>query len=402
MLSLRDKLKAAETSKPKAAKPSPQDCMVREAHFPLSGFSLPDAVSGACLETMQGLPFEDCRREDLCFLDTETTGLSHGAGTVAFLVGVGFFDGQGFTVRQYLMRDYDEEAFLLAHVAEEMEKRRVLCTFNGATFDLPLLEARFTMQRMREMYPKKPHVDLLPTSRRVWKLRLKKCNLTSLEEAVLGLRRENDLPGALVPERYFSFLKTRDFSLLNDILDHNVQDIVSLAHILARLMRLHDTPLLAQEPEDVFSLGRVYEKRGKSEKARMCYRAADRGSVSLLARGRMADSFRREGDWEAASRVYARMIADRQGGPGPLVAMAKICEHKRRDIPAAIEYTRKAIILASDQPDADMAPLQKRLERLLLKAGRKDACHGNHGWVQGPESLDGSPEGEIRRGPRGL
>ena len=372
MLSLRDKLKAAGAPKPKAEKPRPLDCMVKEAFFPLSSFALPAQISGASLEMMQGLPFADCRREDFCFLDTETTGLSHGAGTVAFLVGIGFFDEKGFTVRQYLMRDYDEEAFLLNHVAEEMGRSAVLCTFNGATFDLPLLEARFTMQRMRELYPKKPHVDLLPTSRRVWKLRLKKCNLTSLEEAVLGLKREDDLPGALVPERYFSFLKSRDFSLLDDILEHNAQDIVSLAHILDRLMRLHDMPLLAPNPEDVFSLGRVYEKRGKNEKARVCYRAADQGSVSILARGRMAESFRREGDWEAAAKVYSRMIADRQGGAGPLVAMAKICEHKRRDIPSAIEYTKKAIILASDQPDADMAPLQKRLERLLLKARRKD------------------------------
>ena len=373
MLSLRDKLKAAgASSKPAKTKKAPQDCMVKEVFTDISRFTLPEEISGAALEMVQGAPYPDCRREDFCFLDTETTGLSHGAGTVAFLVGVGFFDEKGFTVRQYLMRDYDEEAFVLSRVAQDMQRAKVLCTFNGATFDLPLLETRFTMQRMRDQYAAKPHVDLLPASRRVWKLRLKKCNLTSLEEAVLGLRRENDLPGALVPERYFSFLKTRDFSLLTDILEHNAQDIISLAHILDRLLRLHEAPLLAQAPEDVFSLGKVYEKRGKNERARMCYRAADQGSVSILARGRMAESFRREGDWDAAAKVYNRMIADKQGGAGPLIAMAKIMEHKKRDIPAAIEYTRKAIILAADQENADMAALQKRYQRLLTKARRKE------------------------------
>jgi len=373
MLSLRDKLRATAAPRPQNPKPAPKDCLIKETFTPLSAFSLPEEISGACLEIMQGQAYPDFRREDFCFLDTETTGLSHGAGTVAFLVGVGFFDDKGFTVRQYLMRDYDEEAFLLSHVAEEMAGRRVLCTFNGATFDLPLLEARFTMQRMRALFPQRPHVDLLPASRRVWKLRLKKCNLTSLEEAVLGLQREDDLPGALVPERYFNFLKTRDFSLLTDILDHNTQDIISLAHILDRLLRLHDTPLLAEAPEDLFSLGRVYEKRGRADGARMCYRAADKGSVSLLARGRMAETYRREGNWEAAAQVYRRMAKDRQGGIGPLIALAKIAEHRQKDYPAAIELTRKAIILAADQPDSDMAALQKRYQRLLMKARRKES-----------------------------
>ena len=372
MLSLREKLKSttAASANPAARKAAPEDCMLKEVRRPLAGFSLPRQISGAALEVMQGRAYPDFQREDICFLDTETTGLSHGAGTVAFLVGIGGFDETGFTVRQYLMRDYDEESLLLDHVAREMAGRRVLCTFNGASFDLPLLENRFIMNRMRERYPALPHVDLLPASRRVWKLRLKKCSLTSLEEAVLGLERSDDLPGALVPERYFSFLRTRDFSLLDDILDHNAQDIISLAHILDRLLRLHETPLLAQSPEDLFSLGRVYERRGKRDGARMCYRAADQGAMSLLARDRMADCYRRDGDWEAAERVYRRMVQDRQGAEAPLVALAKICEHRKRDIPAAIEYTRRAIVLAADREGSDMAALQKRYQRLMSKARR--------------------------------
>ncbi len=346
--------------------------MIRETRTPLERFPLPERISGESLAIMQGQPYPDLKREDLCFLDTETTGLSHGAGTVAFLVGVGYFTADCFLVRQYLMRDYDEEAALLRHVAEDMERSRALCTFNGATFDLPLLEGRFTMLRMRERYAARPHVDLLPASRRVWKMRLKKCNLTSLEAAVLGMERQDDLPGALVPERYFRFLQTGDESLLADVLAHNCQDILSLAHILARLLRLHEAPLLAGQPEDVFSLGRVYEKRGRAESARMCYRAADQGSVSILARGRMAESYRREGNYAAAAQVYARMAREKQGGAQPLIALAKICEHRTRDIPAAIEYTRRAILLAADQEGADMAPLQKRYERLLSKARRKE------------------------------
>ena len=370
MASLRDRLRAAVPQKA-VSRPGPEDCCIRREFIPLSEFSLPPVLTGEQLYLMQGSEFASCRREDILFLDTETTGLSHGAGTVAFLVGVVYFEADGFHVAQYLMRDYDEEIFLLQHVARHLAACRVLCTFNGASFDMPLLENRFTMQRMRSQYTLPPHVDLLHTARRVWKLRLKKCNLAALESAVLGLEREDDLPGALVPERYFTYLKTKEFFLLEDILRHNAQDIVSLAHILHRLMALHDAPLLtAQAPEDLFSLGSIYEKRGRIEGARQCWRAADQGAVSLMARTRMAESYRREGRIEEAEEMYRRMIASRQGGVGPMIAMAKICEHKKRDIPAAIEYTRKAIILAADQEDAYMAALQKRYERLLTKARR--------------------------------
>lgn len=372
MPSLRDKLKAISAQTPAApARPRAEDCLVRETTAPLSAFSLPEHLSGAALSFMTGRDMPDCKREDICFLDTETTGLSHGAGTVAFLTGIGYFTENAFVVRQYLMRDYDEETFLLQRVARHVRDCAVLCTFNGATFDVPLLDARFTMQRMRDGWVSRPHIDLLPIARRVWKLRLKKCNLASLEAAVLGVERENDLPGAQVPERYFRFLKTGDAGLLSDVLTHNAQDILSLPQILERLCRLHDQPLLAKDAEDVFSLGRVYELRGNREGARMCYRAADRGSVSRLARVRMADTLRRDGDWEGASQVYLQMLSERQGGVSALVALAKICEHQKKDIPSAIEYTRRAIVLAADRPGSDLPALQKRYRRLMMKARKE-------------------------------
>lgn len=375
MASLRDKLRAAVPVEKRPGKPPADDCFIKEIRLPLASFDLPLSISGEALAFMQGGEFPDCSREDFLFLDTETTGLSRGAGTVAFLVGIGFFTQESFVVRQYLMRDYDEEEFLLSHLARDMYHARVFCTFNGATFDLPMLEGRYTIKRMREQYFVRPHVDLLPTSRRVWKLRLKRCNLSSLESAVLGLEREDDLPGALVPQRYFDYLKNKEFFLLEDILSHNEQDIISLAHILSRLLTLHAAPTCAQSPEDIFSLGRVYERRGKIEGARMCYRAADKGAVSAMARARMADSFRREGDYAQAAGMYERMIHAHQGGNAPYIALAKIYEHKKRDIARAIEYTQKAIIQSADMPDADMDALHRRYQRLLCKA-RKERDNG--------------------------
>lgn len=369
MRSLREKLMAVP-ARPRPRKEAAGDCYMKEMRIPAAQFLLPDEIAGEGLSMMLGGCWQDVKKDRILFLDTETTGLSHGAGTVAFLVGVGYFEGNCFVVKQYLMRDYDEEPFLLQRVEEHLKEKDFLCTFNGASFDMPLLEARFTMQRMRPDLSH-GHIDLLHVARRVWKMRLKSCRLGRLEEMVLGITREDDLPGALVPERYFAYLKTKDFALLEDILEHNGQDIVSLAHLLHRLCVLHQCPLTAQSREDLFSLGKVYEKRGKTEGARQCYRAADGGNLSALARARIAETYRREGNTHEAAREYRQMIACRQGGTGPLIAMAKICEHKTKDIPQALEYTRRAIMLAAEREDGEMAALQKRFERLMKKA-RKD------------------------------
>lgn len=366
MRSLREKLQAT-AHKPLQQKAAAQDCRVKERRVPVCEFLLPERIEGDSLYLMLGGRWQDVCREDILFLDTETTGLSHGAGTVAFLVGVGYFEKKDFVVRQYLMRDYDEEVFLLERVMQHLKEKTTLCTFNGASFDMPLLETRFTMQRMRNT-SKLQHIDLLHVARRVWKLRLKSCRLSRLEEMVLGITREDDLPGALVPERYFQYLKTKDETLLDDILEHNEQDIISLAHLLYHLAVMHQTPDSVSQKEDIFSLGKVYETRGRIEKARMCYKAADGGSLSALARARLAETYRREGDTEKAARVYENMIRAGQGGIAPLIAMAKISEHKRRDIPSALEYTRKAIMICAQKESADMPALQKRFERLMNKA----------------------------------
>lgn len=374
MPSLRDKLRSVNTTgKPRPSIAAvPQDCYVRESRFPLKGIrlSLPEGI----LRLMQGdasLP-DFVNPEDLLFLDTETTGLSRGAGTVAFLIGIGYIRADELIVRQYMMRDYNEESFVLNHVLEHINRCRAVVTFNGRAFDMPLIQSRLIMQRIRVDLSSCLHIDLLHTARRVWKLRLPSCKLSSLEEHIYNEPRIDDLPGAEVPQRYFDYLKSKDFSLLEDILKHNAQDILTLARLLYTLSELHENPMSAEHIQDIFSLGCIYEKRGRHQTARACYRAADAGSMSALSREKLASSLNRSHEPKEAAKIYERMISARQGGAKPYIALCKILEHKIKDINAAADVARHGLLYLSDrtlttnQEDA-FNDLTHRYARLLAK-----------------------------------
>ncbi len=283
----------------------------------------------------------------ILYLDTETTGLG-GSGTVAFLVGLGYLTDTGFEVHQFWMRDYPEEPYLLRHTAAGLRKFDAVCTFNGATFDLPLLESRFLMNRMDRDCLDLPHIDLLPLCRRLWKLRLGRCNLGRLEEIILGKPREEDLPGSMVPERYFSYLRTGNESLLTEILDHNAQDIASLCVLLNHMANLYEHPESIRFSEDVYSMGRALEKEQHPEKARRCYILARRGRMGDAASLALATSHRKAGEREEAARVWREMVRDRRGGIVPYIELAKYEEHFRKDVSAALSWTEQALAMLSE------------------------------------------------------
>ena len=309
----------------------------------------------------------------ILYLDTETTGLG-GSGTVAFLVGMGWLTDEGFEVHQFLMRDYPEEPFLLRHVAAGLKKFDVLCTFNGTTFDVPLLESRFLMNRMDRECLDLPHLDLLHMCRRLWKLRLGRCNLGRLEEVILGTPREDDLPGSEVPQRYFTYLKTKQASLLEDILKHNAQDIASLCVLLNHMADLYQHPEKIRFSEDVYSMGRALERTDHPEQARRCYRLAGKGRMGDLAGTALAASYRRSGQREEAVRVWQEMIRGNRGGVTPYVELAKYEEHIRRDIPAALKLTEQAIIRLSEpgfRQDNAVQELKNELQYRWQRLKRK-------------------------------
>lgn len=359
-MNLRDKLKAVSAaSKPAAPQRTYEDCLVRQETRPLADFPHAFALSRETVMLMQGeeMPLAfDPRR--ILYLDTETTGFM-GAGTVAFLIGIGYLTESGFTVRQYLMRDYPEERFQLERLQEDLSHFDMICTFNGRSFDVPLLRDRFLINRMRTSCLDKPHIDLLHMARRVWKLRLKRCNLGHLEEAVLGIRREGDIPGAEVPQRFFSYLKTGQFSLLEDVITHNAQDIASLCVLLGHMAHLYEHPEISPHSEDVFSIGVALERMRHPEEARRCYRLAMGGSMRTQGQLRLAASYRRSGDRSKAKEIWQAMVIRHEGGATPYIELAKHYEHVEHDLPSALEMTRRAMILLSEPTLFDDSAVQE-------------------------------------------
>ncbi|HEX6739383.1 MAG TPA: ribonuclease H-like domain-containing protein, partial [Vicinamibacteria bacterium] len=229
---------------------------------PLSRFRLPAPGSVEVLAGDAGLDGFDLSRA--VFLDTETTGLAGGTGTAAFLVGIGFVDGDRFRVRQYFMRDYHEEPALLHGLAEDLARFTHVVTFNGKQFDLPLLETRFHLARERYPLRAAPHLDLLHPARRLWKRRLASCTLQHLEQDLLGLWRRGDVAGSEIPQLYFDYVRRRDARAMARIFRHNRTDVVSLAALAVVACQWVEEER-AEDPRDVLSLARVLERAGRAE-----------------------------------------------------------------------------------------------------------------------------------------
>ncbi len=373
-MNLREKLRAVGGTSGGGREDRPErqsgDCRHLAVYRPMEEFPGALEVHGETVARMSAVELpEDFDPRRILYLDTETTGLG-GSGTVAFLVGMGFLTDRGFEVHQFLMRDYHEEPYLLRHVEAGLNRFDMICTFNGTTFDVPLLEARFLMNRMRRDCLDRPHLDLLHIARRLWKMRLGRCNLGRLEAMILGKPRVDDLPGSEVPQRYFTYLKTRREELLQDILVHNAQDIASLCVLLTHMAGMYEHPERVRYSEDVFSMGRALERFDHPEEARRCYHLARRGRAGAEASAALARSWRRAGERGRAAEVWREMIADRRGGVLPYIELAKYEEHIRKDEAAALELTERAIALVSEAALRENPTVQETRNELQYRRQR--------------------------------
>jgi len=327
----------------------------------------------------------------LVYLDTETTGLAGGTGTCAFLIGVGTVEGTQFVVRQFFLRDYPEEKAVLWALAEILDGLEGLVTYNGKTFDVPLLETRYALARLKSPFGRLLHLDALHPSRRLWRLRLESCKLTDLEGAVLGIEREGDVPGSEIPGIYFDYLRTGDARGLQPVFYHNALDILTLAAVTVQLARaIGDGGAgTLDSPVDLFSLSRIYATAGSGEQSvATCQRALSGGlpeEIEARALRQLAWQYKRQRRHELAVETWLELT--RRPSPLALEAFEELAihyEHHRRDPQGALEFTLVALerlesvdIPAGRPGQAQGPPLQshvarftRRLERLRRRLAR--------------------------------
>jgi uncharacterized protein YprB with RNaseH-like and TPR domain len=301
------------------------------------------------------------------FLDTETTGLAGGSGTYAFLIGVGWIGEDGFRVRQFFMRDYDEEASALHALGALLARFDVLITYNGKSYDQPLLETRYTMNRARTPFARLEHLDLLHGARRLFKLRLDNCRLVNLENQILGIERQGDVPGEMIPYLYFEYLRSRRAFRLTPVFHHNVLDIVSLACLTGVIPEAFRDPenIRARHGADLLGVARWLRVSGRVEEAhRLMRRAVEMG---LPDRHLFRTLFEAGGLEKKLGQEHAAIatFTDLTLSPNPFRAkayeeLAKHYEHRERNFAMALECVRAA---RSTEDSEALAGRQLRLER---------------------------------------
>lgn len=341
---------------------------------PVAHALCPDGPAVAMLALEEGLVGIDWRRA--LYLDTETTGLSGGTGTLPFLVGCAWFEDDSLKVEQLFLESPAEEPALLEVLRQRIEAASCLISYNGKAFDWPLLVGRFVMARAAPP-PVRPHLDLLHVARRCFRRRLGSVRLVEIEEQVLGFRRERDVDGAEIPGMYWSFLRHRDGTGMQLVLEHNANDLVALAALLGFVSGRASQLAVHDDPVDHLALAEVAHKAKAKERALAFARAAFEGGgdpeVTVRAGLLYAELLGRTSAHLEARQVLDQTLAAAgrvEAWASPVhLALAKLWEHRLRD-PIRAELHARATRLAEgpEEHQRRTARLLKKIDRLKARA----------------------------------
>jgi uncharacterized protein YprB with RNaseH-like and TPR domain len=359
--------------------------------------------AGALRLLAPGAPAEVADPKQWLFLDTETTGLAGGTGTYAFLVGVAWWDAGGLEVEQFFMREHSEEHSLLVALAERLAERRVLVTFNGKSFDWPLLETRYRMTRKIPLPTPRVHLDLLHPARNLWRLRLGSVRLAELEKHVLGWNRGMDVMSELIPETYFNFVRGGPAEPLVGVFQHNQMDLRGLAGLSGRILSLLAGPegdppgTNRMDALELYGVSRICERRGHTKRARNLYQRSIESELppetDRAARRSLARLAKRDGDLSLARKLWEGMLGPSREGLEAYEQLAIYYEHNAREPHRAACVARRAL--------AEMRRAN-RLENMAAVAHRQCRARFEHRLARlerkvGPSLLD-ALESESRHG----
>jgi uncharacterized protein YprB with RNaseH-like and TPR domain len=330
------------------------------------------------------------------FFDLETTGLSGGAGTLPFVTGCGWFEGESFVTRQFVLAGPGGEHAMLDALARVLASATLLVTYNGGSFDLPVMDMRWAFHRRENPAEALPHFDMLPPARRFWRRREpdrlsafveSRCSLTALERDVLGFHRIGDVAGIEIPSRYFHFLRTGDAGALAGVLEHNRHDLLSLAALMARVLWLaHEGPEMCRDGAEQLAVGQLYDRAGDRARARRAYELAAEDStreVRAHAFARLAVLHRRERRHEDAAAAWRQVLELGASSADDVTtlerqateALAIHLEHRRRDPGTARRFAQRLRPHVTGARARDLARRLARLQRKIEDAERRSSAH---------------------------
>jgi len=318
--------------------------------------------------------------KDILFLDIEASGLSGGSGMYAFLIGIGYFTENGFRVEQFFLNNLNEERAILDELNRLVESHPLVISYNGKSFDVPLLESRNIFHRLQTPLSRVLHLDLLHSARRIWKYTLPDCALTTVEQQILKASRVGDVPSYLIPQIYFNYMRDRNPHPLKPVFYHNQQDVLAMAALLAKMLRLFENPLAESESAaEIFCIARTYENLLQLEASIELYATllarplGDRLRRELLLR--TAFNYKKMRKWSDAVAVWLKYLDTECYHPLPYIELAKYFEHRENQFLRAKNLVEKALeemkIIESLRGANEWTPFKQDLEHRRKRLLRK-------------------------------
>ncbi len=301
------------------------------------------------LEKIAGKEFSGFKFKDFLFFDIETTGLAGGTGTYPFLIGLGYFEDSIFILEQYFMPDYPDEYAQMNQLKKKVTNFKGLITYNGKTFDIPVMRSRFIYHRIKTVW-EIPNWDLLHVSRKLWKQRFKDCSLGNIEREILKLEREHDIDGSLIPYIYFDFLRGIRIDRMQPVFDHNAQDIISLAVLAVKFLKFITNPDMNEisHASEQLGLHKINLNAGEIEDSVLCLERAlyfckddDLSKKILLT---LAQFYKKINKWEKALEIWIEQTSKNPSVENfeAFIESAKYYEHIKKDYDSALDIIVKA------------------------------------------------------------